>query len=73
MEDFPHVLLACHHELMIDHAVGIAIKQRGAWMNVNLLIISDRLVPFLWILPTGMIEEASSDGFPDGLLLLFDL
>jgi hypothetical protein len=72
-EDFAHVLFGSHDQLVVDDPFRITVEKSRAWMDVDLLIVSDGFVPFLRILSTSMIEEASCHGFSNGLVVFFTM
>lgn len=52
---------------MVDDPFWITVKESGTWVDINLLVVSDRSVAFLGVLAAGVVKEACSHGFANGL------
>ena len=46
---------------MVDNPLWSFVEQGAAWMDKNLLVVTDSLVAFSRILTTAMVEEACTD------------
>ena len=60
-DDLAHILLRRQNELVINDPIGLPIEQRTRRMNVDRLIISQRLVALLRILARRVAKEAAAN------------
>ena len=58
---FAHVLFRRLNELMVNDPLWALVEERGTRMNVDLLIVGDRLIAFRWVLAATVIEEAGNN------------
>ena len=59
--DLPHVLLSGHHKLMVYEPVRLPLEKRTAGVDVHCLVLNNRSVTFLRVLPSCVEEETGSD------------
>ena len=59
--NFAHILLCCLYKLMVNYPLGTFVEQRRRWMDEDLLVITDRLVAFSWVLAAAVVEETCTD------------
>ena len=58
---FAHILLRCLYQLVVNHPLGTFVEQRRRRMDEDLLVITDRLVAFSWVLAAAVVEETCTD------------
>lgn len=68
--NLPHVLLGREDEFVIDDPLGVLVEQRGARVDIHLLVVNHGLVPFLRVLARSVHEEAGRDGLADTRVVL---
>ena len=59
--DLPHVFLRRQHQFVVDDPLRIFVKQRGAGVDVHLLVVGHCAVTLLGVLSAGVGEETCAD------------
>lgn len=68
--DFTHVLLAGLHKLVVDNPLRALVEQRTRGMYEDLLVVTEGLVALGWVFLGSMVEEPSTDSFPNLVVIL---
>ena len=68
--DLTHVLFAGLNQLVVDDPLGTLVEQSTRGVNKDLLVVSKCLVAAIWVFLRCVVEETSTDGFAD-LVVVF--